>query len=409
MNNIQAQLVYLVSCSIRDKKAEETKLNNVDWNKLLECAQSHQVKGLIYSALPKDYNQNNIDKERLEEWKRETMLTALWQMRHISKISSILRKFNEHKISVIILKGLVIRKLYPRPELRTMCDADLLVKQSDLNKIKLLLESEAYIEGERSPIHISYFNDSNQSHIEVHWTIEDKRFFNVNSNVETEMWDCAEEIKVGECEVLSLSLEDLALHLCIHMAAHLLTSGFGIRQLCDLVLLVEKRGHLIDWTSFYNKGKQWGIERFIISIFLICEELFQMVIPSELVEYKSLTDKKLVNTLIDEIISGGTYGKKDLAHVFSHEFAYGIEEKQRGNLLGVIKRFLLLLFPPTHKLSDRYIYAKKYKVFMPFAWLHHLFLGILYTDYRVIDKLKFLKSSVYISIRRHKLLKRLDL
>jgi hypothetical protein len=409
MNTIKASLIYLVSCAIRGRKAEQSGVNNIEWEKLLEDAQAHQIKGLIYCALPKSYNVINIDNSTLEKWKKETMLTAVWQMKNIRQVSCILGKFNEYKIPVIVLKGLVIREFYPRPELRTMCDADILVKQSDLEKVKQLLEDQGYIEGEISPVHISYTNSSRQSHIEIHWTIEDKRFFKVGYDIESEMWNSAEKVNIGESEALSLSLENLALHLCIHMAVHMLTCGFGIRQLCDLILLVEKRGHLINWRSFYDKGKEWGIEKFIIAIFLICEALFQMAIPGELRIYSSSVSKKLVNTLSNEIISGGVYGKKDLAHVFSNEFAYGQEGEKGGNLIGVIKRFAQLLFPPVQKMSDRYAYARKHKVFIPLAWGHRLLSGIIHTNYKGIDKIRFLKSAIYVSIKRHILLKRLEL
>ena len=39
----------------------------------------------------------------------------------------------------------------------------------------------------------------------------------------------------------------------MHMAAHLAATGFGVRQICDLVLLVEKKGDEIDWNKFIKK------------------------------------------------------------------------------------------------------------------------------------------------------------
>ena len=39
--------------------------------------------------------------------------------------------------------------------------------------------------------------------------------------------------------------EDLLVYLCIHMAKHFINSGFGIRQVCDVLLLVEQRSSLL--------------------------------------------------------------------------------------------------------------------------------------------------------------------
>lgn len=408
MNNDQQQLVYLISQAIRGKKVGKEPLENQNWNYILRYANSHQVKALIYSAFQNSGCIINLKKEILEQWKKETMLTAVGQMRHIKQVTGVLSNFNDKKIPFIVLKGLVIRELYPRPELRTMSDADILIKQSDLNVTKELMAGLGYSEEGISPMHIFYYK-KNCSPIEIHWTIEDYRFFNGNNMNINKMWDDAKKVEIGGVECLSFSNEDLALHLCIHMAAHIITGGFGIRQLCDLVLLVEKEGLTIDWQSFFEKGKKWRIEKFIIAIFLTCNQLFDMNIPSELEQYCNLFDKKQVNLLINEILEGGVYGKKDLANVFSNELAYGAGEQHGGNLAGVIKRFLLFLFPTAEKMSSKYSYAKKYKIFIPLAWFHHMFSGISNAKYGVIDKFSFFKSALYNSIKRYRLLKKLGL
>jgi hypothetical protein len=223
------------------------------------------------------------------------------------------------------------------------------------------------------------------------------------------MWNNTVKVKVGGTEALSFSDEDLALHLCIHMAVHILTSGFGIRQLCDLALLVEKRGHKINWTSFLNKGAKWRIEKFIAVIFVACKKLFNIVIPKEIQRLSNSIDENIINQLVDDILEGGVYGKKDLSAVFSNEFAYGVEEEQGGSLTGILKRFLRLLFPPVAKLSNKYDYAKKYKILIPVSWVHHIFSGITHKNYSFKNKLQFIKSAIFVSIKRHRLLKRLEL
>lgn len=81
---------------------------------------------MIYSAVNRELLVG-IDKEVLNKWKLTTFQTGVNQIQHIKKISEVLSVFNDKSLPVIVLKGLVARDLYPRPELRTMCDADLLV------------------------------------------------------------------------------------------------------------------------------------------------------------------------------------------------------------------------------------------------------------------------------------------
>ena len=130
--------------------------------------------------------------------------------------------------------------------------------------------------------------------IEVHWNLFKRDgFSNELEHYERLIWKRAIKVNVGKAEVLSLSYEDLALHLCMHMAAHLAATGFGVRQLCDLVVLVEKKGEEIDWNSFIMKARMYGFEKFSLIMFLLCKELFHMEVPKEL-EVKSVNNKKYV-------------------------------------------------------------------------------------------------------------------
>ena len=410
MNDIQDKLVHLISYAIRGIKPDINQMKTNNWEKLFEYAEDHHVKALVYSVLPKNRDSMDMDDALYERWKRDAVLASIGQIQHIRQVEKVLKRFNESKLPVILLKGLVIRELYPKPELRTMCDADILVRESDLDKAREIMINEGYVEREKSPVHISFIN-KNHSVVEVHWTIGDYRFFADKHDLEKGMWECAEKVRVGESEALSFSPEDLCLHLCIHMAVHVLTGGFGIRQLCDLVLLVEKKGDLIDWTSFYNKCEKWGIQKFISIVFLLCNHLLHMDIPEEMKNHITFEkgDFESIKALADDILDGGAYGKKDLTGVFANELAYDPERKRAGSSFGVVMRFLKLLFPPIGKLSNRYAYAKKNSIFLPVAWFHHILAGIGHKEYGLKDKARFLKSAVFVSIRRNKLLRKLEL
>ena len=59
-------------------------------------------------------------------------------------------------------------------------------------------------------------------------------------------------------------------------------SGFGVRQLADLVLLVEHEGKNINWNNFIEKAKKSGLYKFSLGMFKVCNYLFNMEIPKEL-------------------------------------------------------------------------------------------------------------------------------
>ena len=294
MNNAQKQFVDILSAGIRGKAADKI-YDNVDWDEVIDLANKHKVEGIIYLALRKSNLISKVGEKRINLLKQKAAITGIGQSRHISGLSIVFNKIIEENIPVIVLKGLVVRDFYPQPDQRTMSDADILVHKDDVEKVKNLLIDMGYIflEDHKASHHIALVHHRYPM-IEVHWNLFKRDgFSNELEHYERLIWKRAIKVNVGKAEVLSLSYEDLALHLCMHMAAHLAATGFGVRQLCDLVVLVEKKSEEIDWNSFIMKARMYGFEKFSLIMFLLCKELFSMEVPKEL-KVNSVNNKKYV-------------------------------------------------------------------------------------------------------------------
>lgn len=409
MNNAEKQFVHILSAGIRGKAADKI-YENVEWEEVIDLANKHKVEGIVYLALRKSNLVSKIGEKRLSLLKQKAAITGIGQSRHISGLSIVFNKIIEENIPVIVLKGLVVRDFYPQPDQRTMSDADILVHKDDVEKVKNLLIDMGYIflEDHKASHHIALVHHRYPV-IEVHWNLFKRDgFSNELEHYERLIWKRAIKVNVGEAEVLSLSYEDLALHLCMHMAAHLAATGFGVRQLCDLVVLVEKKGEEIDWNSFIMKARMYGFEKFSLIMFLLCKKLFDMEIPKEL-EVSSVNNKKYIAALLDEIFEAGVHGKKEMANQFATQVAFNFEDKDSNPTLGAIKRYFRFIFPRIDDMSDKYSYAKKVKVLAPIAWIHHLFSGIFASKYTFKDKFEFLTKGAAIATNRNKLLDWMEL
>lgn len=409
MDNSQKHIVTMLNAAIRKENAEISDYKDINWSELINEADEHKVTPLIYSSINKTDIISTIDKDTLNILKRKVFNSSVGQSRHIKTVASVLDSFNKADISVIVLKGLVVREYYPMPDLRTMCDADVLVHEEDLDKVSALMISLGYTktkEKDDHGAHIVFHKGS--SVFEVHWTLINDRFFKGDKSFEKKLWDDAMEVEVGGVKTLSLSLEDLAVHLCTHMAVHLAYSGFGVRQLTDLVVLVEKEGKQIDWVSFIDKTKESGVYKFSIAIFTICNKLFNMEIPKEISKEPKIKEK-YIDQLIQDIFDSGVHGKKDKDRVFANEFAFDQGEGAADGSMSIFKKFMKLLFPPVSQMSDKYNYAKKFIVLAPVAWIHHLIEGLINKDYSFNSKMKMATSTVSVANKRNKLLKELDL
>ena len=401
MEKYQEQIIDLLNSSIHDTKPKLDYSKNINWDKIIEESNAHSVTGLLYPALKK-YDNSKLDIDVLNSLKKSTFISAVQQSKHIKETAKILELFNKNNIPVIVLKGLVIRNYYPMPDLRTMCDSDVIIHKEDLEKVRTLLLNEGFREEEDAGHHIAFFKFG--FNLEVHWTLANETFRKGQECFQEHIWNDARKIQVDGVDTLALSLEDQALHFCAHMASHMAISGFGVRQLADLVLLVEHEGKNINWNNFIEKAKKSGLYKFSLGMFKVCNYLFNMEIPKELNDGNN--DEEVIKLVVDDIFTGGVYGQRDLSFTFRAQVGYDIED---DSTFSMIKRYIEIILPPPSKLSDRYVYAKKHKILLPVAWIHHIWVGLTTKEYDNESKKKFLTSTLSRAKSRNKVVRWLEL
>lgn len=403
MDKSQIELVKLLNKALISEKIDVSE--DIDWNELIDISSENKVEAIMYSAIS-NKSKENISKEILDDLKKRTFQSGIGQLNHMKAVSNVLTEFNKENISVLVLKGLVIRDMYPTPTLRTMSDADIVVKEKDLEKSKQILENLGYSEYSSSPSHFVYYKPGYLL-IELHWNLADEHFFNNIDLFEEDMWPNVIDVNIEGVPALGMSLEDLAIYQSIHMAKHFVYRGFGIRHLVDFVLLVQKKGTEVDWTSFINRCYKYGIGKFTVAMFMACRKLFDIEVPDAVLSRETCSEA-YVDALIEDIFSGGVHGKHDFTSAVASEFAY-TSDKDSEVKESVSKKFLRFLFPPVENMSDKYDYARKNKILTPVAWVHHLFAGVFNSEYSLKDKFKFTTSVLVESKKRNDLMEWLEL
>lgn len=409
MDNTQMQFMDILSAGIRGNNVKKI-YDNVNWKEILNLSERHKVEGIIYLTLRKSNLLSKLNNEEINSMKKKVTITGIQQSRNISALSKIFDEITKRNIHLIVLKGLVVREFYPQPDQRSMCDADILVNEKDVDVVKEILIKMGYKfwEDHDSSHHIALYHPVYPL-IEIHWNLFKRDGFTSElESYEKLIWKDVIDVYVGETKVSSLNYEDLALHLCMHMASHLASTGFGVRQLSDLVLLVEKKNEDIDWNKFIIKAQMYGFEKFASVMFILCRELFDMQIPKEIL-IKKLDERRYITALINEIFTGGVYGKNDMTSQFGNQVAFNFNNNDNNATIGAISRYLRFIFPKIEDMSNEYYYVKKIKILLPIAWIHHLFKGIFTNKYSFKEKLNFLIKGASIAIKKNKLLEWMEL
>lgn len=402
MDYNQKILVNLLSAAIRKKSIPIPDYKNINLNKIYKNARSHEVYELLYPLVKVLYGQNDAYKKLISEWCRMSVLSSVHQIIHIKQMGKIFNSFNHCSIPVIALKGLVLRELYPHPELRSMGDADILVHKEDITRSRQLLEKLGYIESGSNPVHI-HFNHEKYPPIELHWALVNEKHIKTAADFQDKLWENTIWVNIAGEKVLALSAENQLMHICLHMAVHFTYRGFGLRQLCDLVLMIEYTKDSIDWYLFYESCKSYGIHTFVTAIFTVCSILFGIDLPSTL--YLSPpSDSYYISLLIQDIFSEGVYGKDNITEINADSLLCRQNHKKWTTSRSKFFLELSFLFPPSKKLNERYSYAKKFCFLTPIAWIHRLFFSIFHYNLNFIKYISDFYSSIPISQKHHEVI-----
>lgn len=386
MNQVQLEFLSILEAVIHEDTYSLSK--EIDVNQLMEEAKEHDVRGLIYRILK--------NQQSMESYKRDIIFQSLTQSRYFQQTLDVIDQLQQKGIKVVLLKGAVLKDLYPSPDLRTMGDVDLLVPEEQLPLVQTYLTELGYIKMKsHSEKHDVYEGDGFQ--IEVHWALLNASRQKGGALFEQELWTKLKPVHLLGKEFLTLSDEDFLIHLVVHAAGHFQLSGFGVRQLCDLTLWIEKKE---DWDWDSTKCRLQELECY--SFFVYCLEACRRYLGLNISGLITV-DEICFSTFMNQILESGVHGKRDERKQFGHYFAYG---KHKKNTFII---WIQCLFPSVSDLPLRYSYAKKHSYLLPIAWIHRFFRVIFHPMYNANQKVYFFFHSAKIAKQKHELLQGLGL
>ena len=403
----QSMLISLLLAGIRNKPFAAENDSNVDWQALIDEAGKHQVITLIYRPMAENAGRLQISDKLMNRLRENVLYEGMEQERNYIAFGSILADFASAGIPVIVLKGLVLRELYPDPALRTMHDFDVLVKPCDVDKAGALLVKSGYETGFDKGKHAVYFHPCLPT-VEIHRSMAPAGLYENYTEFEDQAWGHSVPVIVSGAGVLSLDNLDRMIYQLIHMASHMIGNGFGLRQLCDFVLLAEDSEGKIDCKEFVSALNKLGLEKFARVLFAVCRRLFDL--KSTCLFAGDVSDLP-VESLIKDIFDGGIFGKSNNDRITANRMLYYSGGCNAKTLPEKLHIYLELLFPKAKKLDVRYAYAKKYNFLLPFAWIHRFFYCFIRRDIDFTEKLTIFTSASPSGIysNRGLLLKKLGL
>lgn len=252
MNTTQEQLLRLLTLAIHGGVPSDESFSSINGEELFNLALQENVSSFLYPTLIKYHEEIKLDEQIMRRWKETTLIMATRQLHMFDGIRTIFDLFKANGIPAISLKGLVLKQLYPQPELRNMGDLDLFIDETDIQKSIELLSTHAYQPNSKD------LNDPKYMHIgmrkpgafsvEFHRTLWHPTKMKKRDNRLwcKHIWDNKRLLEIEGLQFTALSLEDEMINLVIHLARHLMDSGANLQQLCDIVLFINANWDIMD-------------------------------------------------------------------------------------------------------------------------------------------------------------------
>ncbi|MBN2550045.1 MAG: nucleotidyltransferase family protein [Anaerolineales bacterium] len=280
----------LLDCLRLEDQAEKlARLKNFtddDWKLVYHQARRHELISLLYGAL-----NHPGDLLALPDWLRESLRqhclhTTRRNLLLQHEISTVLPQLEAAGIPAIILKGLHLAELvYQDISLRPMVDVDLLVKEQHLEAAGQIMTQAGFtpylplqFEHPQSHHHLPPFCKPGIAVIEIHWGILPPA---MGLNIDlTGLWQRARPVSIAGISTLTLSPEDLLLHLCVHFHQH--NFKLGLKHLYDIAAALKFYRGTLDWDQIILRAQQWGASKQVFLVLHLAHELLNAPAPAQM-------------------------------------------------------------------------------------------------------------------------------
>lgn len=373
----QAQSVFLeILCSAVQGKSHDLHMNNAAvLPEVLRMASVQHVLPMIYEAIYQSELMRRYP-ELFAMCKKRIVDEVVSQTVRTAQFLDLYRKLDGRGLRPLVVKGIAVRRFYPREELRSSVDEDLLIppEMRDSYHEALLdygmeqMKEERDIEEESE---ISYRHPGTGLYLEVHQHLfppESHAYGDLNRFFEDRE---TEEFEYRGQKMLTLNPTDHLFFLICHSFKHFLHSGFGIRQICDMVILSNMYADVIDWEKIWRQCGEIRGQDFLRAMYRIGNQY--LLKENRYSVYLKNWDIDSVDELplLLDVLASGVHGAADMTRLHSSNMTLKAMENYK-NSRNSKSSVWSSAFLPLKDMKKKYRYLEKAPFLLPAAWLQRI-------------------------------------
>ncbi len=358
------ELLDLLRAFVHEVPLTDAEMEGVNQNlpSVLALADLHKVRG-IWAYQTQEYAKRNpgvLDAEVVDAAERIFAVATQKAVYREQKYQELKQQFQKASIDFLPFKGILVKELYPVPELRTFGDIDVVIHTKDRERSHALMKELQYSATvDFEPV---FIYEQEQEVYEIHTNIMAVNMTNRADYIGyfQNLWQYAIE---KDNYVWEFTPEFHFVYLLSHIAKHIYGSGAGIRMYLDLAFYIRKLGSTMDWTWILAELQKLELNQFFHLTMDALRRWFGVELPIEVPE----TEDDLFELFTEFTMESDVFGYTGRSH--------GEQEVRKAE--NVRHRALRkTLFPSVHVLKARYTYLQKCPYLLPIAWVDRLFRNI---------------------------------
>ncbi len=356
------------------------------WEALRVLSVEQQLLPFVYTSL-----QDQLPGEVRALWRREVMLSIASQVRRNAIFLDTYRALSEMGFSPLVVKGILCRQTYPKPDERSSSDEDLYVPLEEypaFHKVLLDLGYKADEPDYKNAHEGRYYKGDFV--LEGHWELfpQENKALNVLNQLNSGFWERSRFQEIDGVRLRVLDPTDHMTFLLLHAFKHFVNSGVGVRQICDVARW--SLSYEIEWERVRQAMVLIHAEVFAGAVMDAAQKYFGMIPPTAW----SLEDS---SALLEDALKGGVYGNNTMKRKYSGGITLSAMEatEKRSRFHAVLRA----VFPLRTVMELKYPWVKKSVLLLPAAWIARI------VSYLLRGNDKDAAETVRIGSERMKLLK----
>ena len=347
MNDFQKGIISLLKAALTETEPDVSL--QMDFGQLFSFAEYQQIVGVMYygaSQLP-GFETHPIYPRFFERFCGYLGHSA----DQLETIQRIFSAFEREGIAYLPVKGTVIKELYPSPEMRTMADADILIRMEEYDRVRKVMQSMNCVEEYESDHEFSWMTPTGLQ-IELHKRLiptYNKDYYAYYGDG----WRLARPCEGSNCRY-ELSREDMFIYLFAHFAKHYRDQGVGIKYVADFYMY---RKHYGDMDHRYIR-RELGKLRLL--------EFYENILRLLDVWFEDASSDELTDYLTQKVFGDGVFGRSELGAL-----SEGLKAAQTSKFYKAKKK-RQLFFPPYATMCLHYPILRKLAFLLPILWMVRL-------------------------------------